>query len=282
MRAVAVAPDVVVVISGVWQTTCTLVRAGGEGFVIDSPILPDELQALPALCRQTGVPVSGLLATHGDWDHLLGRLAFPEASLGVGEQTLARLDAEPGAAQRELRRFDEEFYVTRESPLQLAGPQGLPVPGRLTLGEEAGQAARSGAQGDAPDTPRQEGGQPIEIHPAPGHTSDGCAFWLGWRGVLVCGDYLSPVEIPMLSRSGSATAYLETLAHLETLVERATTVVPGHGAPLDRDRAQRILEQDRLYLETLLDKGEAALPEGRSTAEQRRIDAANRASLSGG
>ena len=96
MRALAVHEDVIVVVSGVWQTTCTAVRSGDEGFVIDSPILPDELDALPALLEQAGFPVSGLLATHGDWDHLLGKLAFPERSLGVGESTAA-------AAERRAR-----------------------------------------------------------------------------------------------------------------------------------------------------------------------------------
>ena len=33
------------------------------------------------------------LATHADWDHLLGRYAFPEASIGCGETTAARLAA---------------------------------------------------------------------------------------------------------------------------------------------------------------------------------------------
>ena len=105
MRGIALHQDVLVFFSRVWQTTCTAVRSGEEGFVIDSPIYPDELEALPAVLAQAGFPVSGLLATHADWDHLLARGAFPEASLGVGETTAARLRGEPGAAQRELRAF---------------------------------------------------------------------------------------------------------------------------------------------------------------------------------
>jgi hypothetical protein len=49
--------------------------------------LPDELDGLPALLEQAGFGFSGLLATHGDWDHLLGRLAFPGAALGCAETT---------------------------------------------------------------------------------------------------------------------------------------------------------------------------------------------------
>ena len=64
--------------------------------MIDSPLFPDELEVLPAVLEQAGFPVSGLLATHGDWDHVLGRLAFPGAALGVAETTAAYLTGEPG------------------------------------------------------------------------------------------------------------------------------------------------------------------------------------------
>ena len=53
--------------------------------------------------------------------------------------------------------------------------------------------------------------------------------------MLVAGDYLSPVEIPMLSPGGSVAAYLATLNRLEPLVEQADHVVPGHGGPIDGD-----------------------------------------------
>jgi hypothetical protein len=54
MRALAVHHDVIVLISEIWQTTCTAVRAGEEGFVIDSPVLPSEIEALPELRGTAG------------------------------------------------------------------------------------------------------------------------------------------------------------------------------------------------------------------------------------
>lgn len=262
MRALALHEDLIVVISAFWQTTCTLVRAGEEGFVIDSPVLPDELDALPSLAGQARFPVNGLLATHADWDHLLGRLAFPDAGLGLGEPSFERLHREPGAAQRALREFDEQHYIEGRRALGLGGVQMLPVPGRLSLGP-AGHAE-------------------LELHAAPGHTADGTAFWLGWLEVLVCGDYLSPVEIPMISPGGSASVYLETLARLAESVDRASSVIPGHGRPLARDEAQRGLEEDVAYLEALVAGAEVTLPAGRCTAEQKRIHAENVARVAGG
>nr|MDQ6914876.1 MBL fold metallo-hydrolase [Actinomycetota bacterium] len=235
MRAVGVHADVLVFTSRVWQTTCTAVRAGGEAFVIDSPIFPDELEVLPRVLDQAGFEVKGLLATHADWDHLLGRAAFPGAALGVAETTAARLRAEPGAAQRELRGFDEGHYVERPAPLALGDWQALPVPGTVEVGERA-----------------------LQLHPADGHTVDGMAVWIEWTGVLIVGDYVSPVEIPEVA---SLDAYRSTLRGLRPLVERAEAVVPGHGSVLDRQRALALLEEDEEYLERLAELGpEAPLP----------------------
>jgi glyoxylase-like metal-dependent hydrolase (beta-lactamase superfamily II) len=238
---------VLVATSRVWQTTCTALRAGDEGFVVDSPVYPDELEVLPGVLEQAGFTPSGLLATHGDWDHLLGRFAFPGAALGVAETTAARLTGEPGTAQRELREFDEEHYVERRTPLSLGQVQALPVPGHVELG-----------------------GQEIELHPTEGHTADGMALWAPWAGMLVCGDYLSPVEIPALSESGSRDAYLATLERLRPLVALARWVVPGHGAPIEADRAAAVLDEDVRYLT------DWELPASRRTKAQKAVDEANR------
>jgi glyoxylase-like metal-dependent hydrolase (beta-lactamase superfamily II) len=253
LRALAVHEDLIVVVSGIWQTTCTIVRSGGEGFLIDSPILPEELSALPDLLEQTEFPLSGLLCTHADWDHLLGRLAFPQATLGAGEPSCRRLAEEPQLAQRELRAFDDTHYVSR-SPLELGDVEPLPVPGRLALGEA----------------------NELELHPTPGHTADGTAFFVPWLQVLICGDYISPVEIPMIEPSGSAEAYAATLQRLAPLVDASQTIVPGHGKPLTHLEAYALLREDLSYLEALLAYGaETPLPASRNTAAQRLIHAAN-------
>ncbi|MGH2913741.1 MAG: MBL fold metallo-hydrolase [Solirubrobacteraceae bacterium] len=264
MRAVALHPDVIVLVSDIWQTTCTAIRSADEGFVIDSPVYPEELRALPEVLAQAGFPVSGLLTTHGDWDHLLARTAFPEASLGCGEPTAARLAAQPGEAHRELQEFDAEHYVGDRPPLALGSLQQLPVPGRVSLG--SGAAHRE-----------------LELHAASGHTGDGTAYWLPWAKVLVCGDYLSPVEIPMISDSGSLHAYRATLARLAPLVNEADWVVPGHGAPVPGQHSAQLLAQDGAYLAALASQGAAAtLPGTRTDAFQRQIHESNVALVSSG
>jgi glyoxylase-like metal-dependent hydrolase (beta-lactamase superfamily II) len=264
VRAVAPHPDVIVVTSALLHANCVIVRGGGERaetFVIDSPVLPEELDALPAVIEQAGFPVpSGLLATHADWDHMLGRLAYPTLALGCAASTTARLRSSPGEAQRELRAFDEELLIERERPLTLGSPQELPVPGRCEIGEHT-----------------------LELHPTGGHTVDGMAVLAAWTDVLAVGDYLSTLELPSLADGGSLEAYLATLERLATLVSRVEYVVPGHGPLLDRERAQELLAEDRRYLLSLRSsrRGRAGLPRGRSGAAARRTHATNLARVSG-
>ncbi len=312
MRVLALHPDVLVATSAIWQTNCVVVRgamdahgggalegtaSGGAGvedlgsegegrgregggggyetFVVDSPILPGELDALPALLEQVGFPSpGGLLATHGDWDHLLGPLAFGGAALGCAQSTAERMRGTPGEAQRELRAFDEQYLIERPRPLTLGAVQELPVPGRCGLG-----------------------GRELELHPAEGHTEDGMAVWVPWARVLLAGDYLSSAEIPTLGGApgacsrpasvrqahGSALeAYLATLERLRPLVAGAEHVVPGHGPVLDATGALAVLEEDLAYLAALGARGaEAELPRGRRSAFQRGLHRENAARATG-
>jgi glyoxylase-like metal-dependent hydrolase (beta-lactamase superfamily II) len=291
VRVVSLHPDVLVATSRIWQTTCTIVRGAGAGqssgpdidaigrdrpsrgagrpvevriageasqgdetFVIDAPILPDELEILPALLEQSRFPQpNGLLVTHADWDHLLGRLAFPEATLGCAQTSAQRIRSTPGAPQRELRAFDEEHYVQRAKPLALGSVQALDVPGGCEIGPHE-----------------------LELYPAEGHTSDGMAVWVPWAGVLVAGDYLSTVEIPVLGEDSSVDSYIATLERLRPLVSSAEHVVPGHGPILNPEGALEVLEADLKYLSALRDGGAAAeLPERRRTKAQRAVHVEN-------
>ena len=154
---------------------------------------------------------------------------------------MERLQREPGAAQRELRDYDAEFYVERPAPLALGQVQALPVPGR-----RSSSATRSSSC----TPPRAT--RPTAWRSSPAHAACSCV-----------GDYLSDVEIPW-DPGGSLSDYRATLARLAPLVEAAEVVVPGHGSPHDRDTALRMLDEDVAYLDAL-ERGDErlTLPEGR-------------------
>ena len=201
--------------------------------VVDSPYFPDELDELR---RITGGDVR-LFATHSHYDHLMARLAFPDAPLLAGPTTVAAVRREPERPQRELDEEDARTYVRRDVALRVA------------------------------DIAEADG---LELLEADGHTGDGHA--LLHHGVLCRGDFLSDVEIPLLSWAGSLPAYRATLDRLEAVLreERPRLVVPGHGSPTDAGDALRRLDEDRRYLEDL-----KTVPASRDTPRQREIHRAN-------
>ena len=169
-------------------------------------------------------PGHRVAATHAHYDHLL--LSYHRAPLHVTEATRAAIEG--GDPARELADFDAVNYVER-------------APLRLDL------------------APTDE----LEWIPAPGHTSDAHAIWFADERVLCCGDYLSDVEIPLLSETGDPAAHRATLERLAQV--EAETFVPGHGSPCGREQALRRIEEDLAYLET------RCIPPGRDPLRQREI-----------
>ena len=87
---------------------------------------------------------------------------------------------------------------------------------------------------------------------APGHA----ALLIGERGVLVAGDMLSDVLIPMLDLTGTADPiedYLAALRLLEGAAGDVDVLVPGHGSTGGADQVHARIDQDRAYVQALRD-----------------------------
>ena len=87
---------------------------------------------------------------------------------------------------------------------------------------------------------------------APGHA----ALLIEERGVLVAGDMLSDVLIPMLDLNGTEDPigdYLAALRLLESVAGHVDVVVPGHGSDGGADQARARIDQDRAYVDALRD-----------------------------
>jgi glyoxylase-like metal-dependent hydrolase (beta-lactamase superfamily II) len=236
VRTLRVHGDALVVTSALWQVNAIAVRAGGTTTLVDGVVLPEEVDALPATLGDAGFAPDALVATHAHFDHLLAPMAFGDLPLRAGATTLALLRDDPGAPARDLREGDAELYLERGRPLALDRLEPL-------------------------------GDLPFEVVEADGHAADGIALFAPGPKLLLPGDYLIAIEIPLLAQAGSPERYLATLDRLAPLVDRADVVVPGHGPPLDRARARALLDLDRRYVADL-----AAGPlRGPADHRQRRI-----------
>ena len=235
MKATRILDGALVLTSALWQVNAIAVRTGGRTVLVDSVAFPGELAALPETLATAGLEPEALFVTHAHLDHVLGREAFPGLPLHAAPDTVARF----GEAVEALAENDAELRVDRAGPPRLDDAEPL---------------------GDLFHTVR-----------ADGHTADGTAFLAPDLGLLLPGDYLTEVEIPLVSQAGSPEAYLATLDRLAPLLDEAAVVVPGHGPPLSPARARALLDLDRRYVADL----RAGPLRGSGDHRQRRIHADN-------
>ena len=239
MKAVGLHPDVVVVTSRFWQTTCTLVRSGEEAFCIDSPVLPDELEILPSIAEQARFRVVGLLRHP--------RATWTTSSAATRSRTRRWASASrPRSACRPSRGACSGAARLRRGVLHRARRAAV-------------DAGAAGAAGAGPVRDRRRGARAA---PAPGHTADGMAIWIPWARVLVCGDYLSPVEIPWLPSAARARTTSRRSTASSRSSSRPSTSCPATARRSTPCARAAILREDREYLQGLPD---SKLPLARRT-----------------
>ncbi|MCO8274363.1 MBL fold metallo-hydrolase [Actinoplanes sp. TRM 88003] len=201
------------------QTNTTVVD-GREGvLLIDAGLLAAELTCL---ADDLARPVVAGFSTHPDWDHLLWhpRLGTPP------RYGTARCAEEARKQDRaEIHDHLEPTGIADDVPLDLLGEiTGLP-------------AGAERVPWDGPEARIIE----HRAH-APGHAA------LVVDGVLLAGDMLSDVLIPMLDLDAADPVedYLAALRLLEGV--RADAVVPGHGSIGTADDLKARIERDRAYV----------------------------------
>ncbi|WP_315093794.1 MBL fold metallo-hydrolase [uncultured Cellulomonas sp.] len=213
-----------------------VVAADGTCLVIDPAVTAPEVDGLAAAVRHRGWTPVAVWSTHAHWDHTLD---------GSGLTPLPRWSSGPSATDRETlaaeRDADPELARSGEPAAPIAAP-AVAYPARSSgVLDWAGPSVR------------------VLSHAA--HARPHSALVLPEHGVLVAGDMLSDVEIPLLDLSADDPVgdYLDALALLEAA--QADVVVPGHGRVGGRDEIARRLGADRAYL--------AALVAGAETADDR-------------
>jgi len=216
--------------SALWQTSSLLLVAEDEAVVIDPCISSEEVARIGVRAAALGVPVTHVLVTHADWDHVCGIAAFPDAVATMGARTAD--------------------IVASGKPLEVIGKRAA-IYG-LTI-EGTPRVDRALAVGIA----HQVGPFVVETTALRGHTADGTAYRIRELDLLAVGDHLSAVEFPFAS---STSEYRTTLASLIELLHNdpPAHVVPGHGPALTAAAVLTIADADLAYLRSLRDAVAAA------------------------
>ncbi|RHW26070.1 MBL fold metallo-hydrolase [Nocardioides immobilis] len=219
------------------QNNAVVVQGRAGVLVVDPGLTDAEMTCLANDLRERDQPVVAGFATHPDWDHVLWHAELGEAPrYGTARCAAFMRDllSSPDWRSRVAEGLPPE--IAEETPLDLFG---------LITGLPAGTA-------EVPwDGPRVR----IVEHPAhaPGHA----ALLIEERGVLVAGDMLSDVFIPMLDDFNGANDpiedYLTGLGLLEGVADDVGVVVPGHGSVGGADQVRARIELDRAYVHALRD-----------------------------
>ncbi len=230
-----VAEGVLIHTSEFCQSNAVVVSGGAGVLVIDPGIRMDEIVCLTKDIAELDQPVVAGFSTHPHWDHLLW---IPELGSAPRYGT-ARCAA---SVRERLSGPDWRTRVAGMLPPDIAEQ----IPLELLRGIAGLPADITEIPWDGPLVRTLE----HQAH-APGHA----ALLIEERGVLVAGDMLSDVLIPMLDLSAADPIedYIAALQLLESWADRIDVLVPGHGSIAGADEARARIEQDSAYLRAVRD-----------------------------
>ncbi|WP_203748312.1 MBL fold metallo-hydrolase [Cellulomonas chitinilytica] len=247
---VEVADGVHVATSAVYATTSTVV-VGGDGscLVVDPGVTAREVADLSAAVRAHGWRPVAVWSTHDHWDHALD---------GHGLRDLPRWAAwvqQPdwvGAARAARDGDDELAAYVRAHPGQRGADlvHAPPMPPPLTDDAPAPGTGWALLDWD---------GREVRVLTHAAHAAGHTALHVADAAVLLAGDLLSDVEIPLLDVDAADPVgdYTATLDRIDAL-DDVRVVVPGHGAVGDGPELARRLAADRRYLDRLVEVGAGA------------------------
>ncbi|GAT69450.1 MBL fold metallo-hydrolase [Planomonospora sphaerica] len=219
------------------QSNAVVVQGRTGVLLIDPGVTGSEIDCLANDLSESGQPVVAGFSTHPDWDHLLwhDRLgAAPRYGTARCAATVRERLSDAGAKARVADHL-LETEIAGQVPLDLLGLiTGLP----------------------AETTRIPWDGPTIRIIEHRAHAPGHAALLIEEHGVLVAGDMLSDVLVPMLDWDGTADPiedYLAALRLLEGVAGGVDAVVPGHGSVGGSGQVQARIDQDRAYVLALRD-----------------------------
>jgi glyoxylase-like metal-dependent hydrolase (beta-lactamase superfamily II) len=217
------------------QSNAVVVQGRAGVLLIDPGILADEMVALADDLRELGQPVVAGFSTHPHWDHLLWHARLGTAprygTARCADTVRARL-SDAGAKARVAELIPPD--IVDQVPLDLLGlTTGLPA--------ETTQIPWDGPQ--------------VRIIEHDAHAPGHAALLIEERGILVAGDMLSDVLIPMLDLNAADPTedYLAALRLLDGVADDVDLLVPGHGSAGGADQVRARIDQDRAYVHALRD-----------------------------
>jgi glyoxylase-like metal-dependent hydrolase (beta-lactamase superfamily II) len=232
-----VAEGVLVHQSELIRNNAVVVQGRAGALLVDPGITDGEMACLAKDLSRLGQTVVAGFATHPDWDHVLWHADLGEAArYGTARCAAFMRDL--------LSQADWAARVAEGLPEEIAEDMSLDLFGRITgLPEGTAQIPWDGLE--------------VRIIEHPAHAPGHAALLIAERGVLVAGDMLSDVLVPMLDDATGTDDpiedYLVGLRLLEGVADDVDVVIPGHGSVGGADQVRARIQLDRAYVHALRD-----------------------------
>lgn len=219
------------------KSNAVVVQGQAGVLLIDPGIHGHEMVALANELRVLGQPVVAGFSTHPHWDHLLWH-----ARLGAAPRYgTARCAA---AIRALLSDASWKARIATLIPPDIAEQIPLDLLGLISgLSAKTAQVPWDGPQ--------------VRIIEHQAHAPGHAALLIEKRGVLIAGDMLSDILIPMLDLDAADPIedYLAALRLLEGVAGDVGVLIPGHGSICGAEEVHTRIEQDRAYVHALRDAG---------------------------
>lgn len=226
--------DVLVHESECIQSNAVIIQGNAGVLIVDAGLTSGEMVTIADDLHELGQSVIAGFSTHPHWDHVLWHAGFSD----VPRYGTARAAAE---IKTVLSNPNWRANVAEQLPPEVA--EDIPLDdlfGQIT-------GLDSGTTQIPWDGPR------VRIIEHNAHATGHAALLIEKHRVLVAGDMLSDVLVPMLN-FGAANPiqdYLTALQQLEEVADDVDVIIPGHGSTGKDIRAR--IELDRMYIQAIRD-----------------------------
>jgi glyoxylase-like metal-dependent hydrolase (beta-lactamase superfamily II) len=235
---------------GVWvhesacvQSNATIVKGKDGVLLVDAGLTSGEMASIADDLEKMGQTVVAGFSTHPHWDHVLWHARFgrvPRYGTAAAVAQMKVTLSNPKWKEEEAAELPEE--IAGQVPLDGLFGQITALPASTTYFPWDGPKIR------------------VIEHTAhaPGHA----ALLVEESKVLIAGDMLSDVFVPMLNLAAADPVedYLSALGLFKGVADSIEFVVPGHGSVGEGAHARARIDQDRAYVEALRGGGDVADP----------------------
>ncbi|MEO5653197.1 MAG: MBL fold metallo-hydrolase [Marmoricola sp.] len=199
-------------------------------------------EAIAEVRRLSSLPVVEIVNTHAHFDHFMGNAAFrgswKDVPITAHESAAEQMASVGASAKRSATLESDPRFADLAATPVLAAETTFSSVRTIDLGERSVEL----------------------VHPGRGHTGGDLVVRIEDADVLLAGDLLEEASTPVYGEDCYPMDWPSSLDLVLSLTGSETLIVPGHGAPVNRDFATEQRSAIGVVAETIRDLAGRGVP----------------------